>query len=575
MRRQIFSFFKEFPKIKQMISLKWISLIFFTAGLAGCFGDESNTSSTSSVKDAGISSTQSSQVQSSAETSSTQSFVCKNHIDHIDGLLFSDAQYNEYTANTRGLMVKDRFDRIINNYGVNLIDWQGYLANPYVAVRIQGPDDAVYPLEISISAQGTSRLMFDKPSRLSASGPLATRILNSANENIELLVAIHPDRGGEFEIERYTLTITYKDAADLRQDLTLPIRVLDQDSANESPPIPIKIDTRYDNLSTRHFENPQILAAAKQAIEDWFYFFDLKNFDEVPTDDEGIWLAGVDWKNHIYVTNNEPYTGFWFFLRSFSGPYSTGYPAATGKYHQRNGGEVEGLIHRSAAHILHFNEGAKVLATLDDERWYETNMREVTDVYGLVMHEFGHAIAFNSTWQGMANYVAEQGANVSTVIDYQGHSVLLDSSYHIVGDTKGYDRLSGQSGGWVHRFPERRWMNTKLNLLVASQAGWPLNLKLTPFLKPKITTSNLPSVAQGCTYRFALSAEGGIPFYDWQIIEGALPPGFSLNAFNGLIEAQDTSLTPAGSYSFTVQLRDSDERSQASEVNFTLLVEPQ
>jgi len=136
--------------------------------------------------------------------------------------------------------------------------------------------------------------------------------------------------------------------------------------------------------------------------------------------------------------------------------------------------------------------------------------------------------------------------------------VPLDSSYHIPGTSPYWDRLSGQSGGWNHLFPTRRWMLTKLALLVAENAGWPLNRDLTPFLAPSIVTTSLPNAPTGQAYQQTLAARGGVPFYDWRVTSGALPAGLSLDRFTGTISGTPSA---AGTYSFTVELRDYDSQS--------------
>lgn len=506
------------------------------------------------------------------ETSGGDGGACD--VDDVSGARFGDADFRAGPDPGVHLpVVRDRFDRVLNDYGVNLLDWQGYLANPYVRLRLQGPVDASYPVQLTMEARGSSRFMFDEPSTLSADGASATRTVSDSSEQVEVLIEIHPDRGGEFEVETYRLVVRSQDAEGDEQVVDLPVRVLDQDEAEESPSIPIHIDTRYDNLSTRYFEDPEILAAATQAIEDWFYFFDLEPFDEVPAGGEHLSLAGVDWMNHETVSNDEPYRGMWVFLRSFSGPYSTGYPANNGAYHRRSGVEVPGPIHRSVAHILHLYEDATPFTSLDDDRWYETDLGQVTDIYGLVMHEFGHAIVFEGAWAGMRAHHDSGGANAEEVIAYQGYPVPIDDSYHVPGDEMYWDRLSGQNGGWVHRFPTRRWMNTKLNLLLAEEVGWPLDRRLSPFVKPSILTDSLPDAHVGCGYRYSLAAEGGVPLYDWAVVGGELPPGFTLDRYTGTLVAEGSVDAPAGTYAFTVRMTDHDELSAPAEASFELEVQ--
>lgn len=49
-----------------------------------------------------------------------------------------------------------------------------------------------------------------------------------------------------------------------------------------------------------------------------------------------------------------------------------------------------------------------------------------------------------------------------------------------------------------------------------------------------------------------------MPFYDWQVVDGALPEGLSLHRCTGAITGTPVR---AGASTFTVQLRDYDELS--------------
>ncbi|MFB5760210.1 Ig domain-containing protein [Paenibacillus medicaginis] len=456
-----------------------------------------------------------------------------------------------------GAQVIDIFKRTVNDYGIELVDWQGYLANPYVKLKVKPPADASFPVTVTLKAQGTSRLMMDLPSTLSANGASKTLTFNSALEEKNFLLAIHPDRiGGNGEIEKYTLSmaVTGRDGSTTNQ--TIPIRVLDQDD-NAEPSIPIDFDYRFDTIKP-YFNDAATRKATELAIKDWFYFFDLKPFDTVPTGAEANHLPGDDWQNTIQVSNNKAYNGMWVFLRGLNGPYSTGYPAANGKYHTRNGVTVPGNLNRSYGLILDFYDDAVPFTSVNDEEWYQSDLSKVTDVYGLMMHEFGHAVVFSDTFPGV-RALKESGGNDPVILAYQNRPALLDNSYHLSGALAEVDRLSGQNGGWNHLFPTRRWMNTKLSLLVAEKAGWPLRKNLTPFLAPEIVTKELPAPVQGQAYSVKLEAKGGVPFYDWTVTQGELPAGFKLDRFTGTISGTAASGTGNKTYTFTVQLRDYDE----------------
>ncbi|MEV0617725.1 Ig domain-containing protein [Nonomuraea sp. NPDC050404] len=464
--------------------------------------------------------------------------------------------------------VIDLFGRNIGGYGVKLVDWQGYLANPYVELTVRPPADVRFPVTIDLKAEGTSRLMMDLPSQLTATGATKSLTFASASEQKIFRLAIHSKRGPGAD-EQYTLRLTIRDAGGAAYQQSMPIFVQQDEKSALQPSLPIAFDYRYDNI-TGYFSNTGVRTAAEEAVKDWFRFFDMQPFDTVAAGAEPNHLPGNDWQNTINVTNNAAYNGMYVFFRGIQTPYSTGYPAANGRYSTRGGQQLAGPLHRSTATILEYDEANKQLFTsLADEDWYKTEIQgSVLDVHGLIMHEYGHAVAFHSDWAGMRSYVSG-GGNDPDVVRYQGRAVPLDSSYHIPGDQPNWDRLSGQSGGWTHLFPTRRWMLTKLALLVAENAGWKLNRNLTPFLDPAITTTSLPQAAPGAAYTHKLEARGGVPFYDWQVTGGSLPAGLSLDRFTGTISGTPTT---AGSSTFTVQLRDYDRLSTPVTRTFTLAV---
>ncbi|WP_214416785.1 Ig domain-containing protein [Sphaerisporangium fuscum] len=468
------------------------------------------------------------------------------------------------------VQVVDMFGRTVNDYGVKLVDWQGYIANPYVELTVRPPQGVPYPVTVDLKAEGTSRLMMDLPSRLTATGATKTLTFASASDQKTFKLAIHSKRGPGAD-EQYTLRLTTRAADNSSSQQTMPIRVQQDEKTAIEPSIPITFDYRYDTV-TGYFSDPAFRTAAEEAVKDWFRFFDMQPFDTVAAGAETDHLPGNDWQNEITVTNNTAYNGMYVFFRGIQSPYSTGYPSANGKYHTRNGQQVPGPIHRSTAMIFEYDEANKKLFTsLADEDWYKTDIQgSVLDVYGLVMHEYGHAVAYHSDWAGMNKYVSTGGADDQEVIDYQGRAVPLDGSYHIPGDQPYWDRISGQNGGWTHVFPTRRWMPTKLSLLIAENAGWKLNRDLTPFLKPAIVTTSLPQATAGQAYQQTLAAKGGVPFYDWRVTGGALPAGLTLDRFTGTIGGTPTAA--AGTYSFTVELRDYDKTSTPVTRTFQLTV---
>jgi hypothetical protein len=81
------------------------------------------------------------------------------------------------------------------------------------------------------------------------------------------------------------------------------------------------------------------------------------------------------------------------------------------------------------------------------------------------------------------------------------------------------------------------------------------------------TAPALPNGAVNASYSQQLDAAGGAPPYHWSVIQGALPPGTSLNASNGVIAGAPAA---SGVFPFTVQVTDSGSASAAKQFTITV-----
>ena len=82
-----------------------------------------------------------------------------------------------------------------------------------------------------------------------------------------------------------------------------------------------------------------------------------------------------------------------------------------------------------------------------------------------------------------------------------------------------------------------------------------LSIAILP--RVNITTTALPNAIVGAAYAATLTAAAGIaPYNNWQIVNGALPPGLTLNASTGTIGGTPTSAS-GGPFTFSVTVRDS------------------
>lgn len=85
---------------------------------------------------------------------------------------------------------------------------------------------------------------------------------------------------------------------------------------------------------------------------------------------------------------------------------------------------------------------------------------------------------------------------------------------------------------------------------------------------PEITTDALPEAARGSAYRYQLEAIAGEGRLTWELIDGALPQGLSLQADGQLVGTPEME----GSYSFTLKVSDADETPDIDTQIFTMSV---
>src|SRR5437667_3162928 len=76
--------------------------------------------------------------------------------------------------------VQDIFGRSLNQHGITLVDWDGYMANPLLKFYVFAPTNSLLPGTATLTANA-ARLYFDTPGTVSTSGPSKTiSLTNSA-----------------------------------------------------------------------------------------------------------------------------------------------------------------------------------------------------------------------------------------------------------------------------------------------------------------------------------------------------------------------------------------------------------
>jgi acid phosphatase len=86
-----------------------------------------------------------------------------------------------------------------------------------------------------------------------------------------------------------------------------------------------------------------------------------------------------------------------------------------------------------------------------------------------------------------------------------------------------------------------------------------------------ITTTSLPSGQTQTSYSASLQATGGTPPYTWSVLTGQLPTSLSLSSSSGIITGIPTV---AGSFPFTIQVKDSAAGSTSAGLSINIATAP-
>ena len=86
-----------------------------------------------------------------------------------------------------------------------------------------------------------------------------------------------------------------------------------------------------------------------------------------------------------------------------------------------------------------------------------------------------------------------------------------------------------------------------------------------------ITTQGLAAASIGAPFLQQLSATGGVPPYAWAIVDGALPPGLTLDSPTGSIHGTPSA---GGTFSFTARVTDSMSTNYQKQASITVISQP-
>jgi hypothetical protein len=458
--------------------------------------------------------------------------------------------------------VTDIFGRVVNERGLTLVDWEGYMANPAIKFFIKPPASATFPLSVTLTAN-SARLYFDLPSTTGANGPVKNVSLSSPSSRIPIFISIFPDR--DTMDEDYTLSLRAGG-----QETQVPIHVVDQDTTAANL---FDVTVTFSQDKTGFFDDPAKRAIVEQAAADWAYFIGDMNLDLVPAGTEQTFIWDKNgFVGGNFVPNAADYKGFLLYaygihsgeVRSGGEPSSYGFQHSVGTPLpiRRSGGY-------EAETAGNYNSLGWFLTTSDNDWWVSGNLgNEPNDLYSIAHHEIGHSLFFNPAHTRFGEFKTAGRVDDPAVIAYHGTAPHIDNFDHFNGETDNASLRGAFGYEYYGSMPKRRWLITKLDLLNAQAIGYTLR-KTSAFVPLALSDNPLPTGTLSTPYSATLRATGGIPFYNFEIATGSLPPGLKLDPFSGRVSGTPNT---AGDFPFTVRAREYDLSKPAASGSFMLKI---
>ncbi|MFT7541726.1 MAG: hypothetical protein ACI9K5_002698 [Gammaproteobacteria bacterium] len=472
--------------------------------------------------------------------------------------------------------VEDRFERNLSERGVDLIDWEGILANPRVGLVVRPgveiPPES-YPLRVSLRSS-TPRLMFTQFSKLEAQAATKIVHLEKPGDVASFDLTIFPD--GDGEDEEHELRVHLEDGAERLWSQTLKVRVDDRDVERE-PGMAITMDFSLDESG--FFENAVARSVMERAARELGDFFGDQGFAPVPAGEEFAWLWDMDgFKNgHEFAIPTE-YTGFWVVVQGIQHELKHSGSCASDRREgavQRRAEVATGLSRSGTISMEttgNWNGRGWYLDEGDPMAWMRSRNLEGDkhDLLSIARHELMHSLAFHPGHIAYKERLQEGLFVDPAVRAYLGQDPAVDPSEHFhasVDPVSGFGAFGNEYGTL---FPGRRWLPTKSDLIMWRAMGYRLRphsaLQPLAFPATKGDATKLVAVT-GTDLRLPLNPSGGVAPYQVRVAEGSLPAGLKLNGWRGLLQG---TTEETGTFPFTVQLDDQERGSAPVQAKFVL-----
>jgi hypothetical protein len=449
----------------------------------------------------------------------------------------------------------DRFGRSLGEHPLMLPDWEGYMANPAVRIELAPPAQARFPLTVTLRSIDPL-VHFDLPGEVNEHG--ATReVTFDGPAPRTVYVSAFPQRVKQRLRSRIGLRAQGLD------DCAFAVEIMPVETMPSGARRTVTVDYAHD--TSGFFADPARRAVFEQAVGDWTFFIDGAQDTPVPQAGEITYLFGPgSFRTGRWVLNSQPYRGFLLYAHGIETPElrSGGAPSVHGRGADALGRPRSGSVQMEVRG--NYGTHGWLPPDLSDRDWWRASnlTEEPTDLYSVMHHEIGHALFFNSGWPGFVRRQPLPGP-------VAGRSLTPDDVDHFTREVDPVSRR-GLFGNEYHgRMPDGRWLITRADLLAIAALGWKLR-PVAALLPLSLDGSAPPPALRGQPYRHVLAARGGVPVYDWVVESGALPPGLALERYSGALHGRPRH---AGSWTFSVTVRDSDDEEATRTASYTIEVD--
>lgn len=394
------------------------------------------------------------------------------------------------TAEPQGLQVLDRFGRNLLARGLQILDWDGYVANPAVEMVFKLNQNVRGYLNVALVVRN-NLFYFDGPCHIGEKGSFKYFSLSNQRSERSAFISVFPDRNDRSENYEFELYVwDSATAIDQRapssipegaKRMAFPIQVVDKDivSSDIAPPIltpvsswpfagpparkaslrpgfpfaqsefdlpktsPYTINLDFSQDTTGFFseasdEARQRREVFRTAAMDWSHLIAEMGFDRVAANRESTSLINNSKKDNQEkhtVNNAYSFDGFLLYVKGSPArvdPNSLG--GATGELTHTKNGRRTNLNLSGEVLVEGVHRAKEFITDLSEDAWWriEYSASSMIDLYSLALHEIGHALFAGTKYENFEKWFAQPPIDRAAYRDFNDEMLPDDGLKYYV-----------------------------------------------------------------------------------------------------------------------------------------------